>query len=480
MAASTAIQRINALPIKASPIKNMVTCLIGADLLTLLISVAFSLACKSALSGIPVWDTYLRLWPFLFVFIAVYGLVGLYSGMALSPPEELRRATLSSTLVFLVLSAATVYLRGANRYFTWTMLLAMFLSVVLLPLVRSLTRHVFSKEPWWGTPAVIFGSGPDGQRVVSTLLSEPGLGLNPVAVVDDDPSAPLSIHGVPVLRGFELQGTHTDACRSAYAVVAMPNVPSSEFLSMIDRHRLNFSHILMIPNLANFCSLWVNPRSVGGMLGLEVHQQAFVRERHWPKRALDVFLTVAGGMLILPLIAFIALWIKLDSPGPAFYAHERIGQDGKQFGAWKFRSMVQNADQILERYLDNNPNLRAEWEQNHKLKDDPRITYVGRFLRKTSLDELPQLWNVIRGEMSLVGPRPIVLAEIPKYGQRFDLYTKVKSGLTGMWQISGRSDTSYNERVNLDSFYVSNWSVWLDLYILVRTVETVIFRQGAY
>src|SRR5262249_38979935 len=152
-----------------------------------------------------------------------------------------------------------------------------------------------------------------------------------------------------------------------------------------------------------------------------------------------------GAALVLPLIGLLALWIKLDSPGPAFYAQPRIGQDGKQFRAWKFRSMVRDADGILQRYLEQDPAMREEWESSHKLRNDPRITRAGSFVRRTSLDELPQLWNVLKGEMSLVGPRPIVEAEIPKYGDKFSLYTKVKSGLTGMWQISGRSDTSYSE-----------------------------------
>ena len=459
---------------------NTVLCLIAADLFTLLLSVAISLLCKSMVSGIPTWEPYLRLAPFLFVFIAVYALVGLYGGVALSPPEELRRAMLSSVIVFVVLGAATVSLRGASKYFTWVMFLAILLSLFLLPLLRGLLRSRFANEPWWGSPAVVFGAGDAGQRVVSTLLDQPGLGLKPVAVVDDDPEQPGAIRGVPVMRGFELAAMVPQSCEFAYAVVAMPGVPSSRFLASIESYGLRFSRILMIPNLANFCSLWVNPRSVGGMLGLEVCQQAFVRERQWPKRVLDLTLTLLGAVVVLPIIALLALWIKADSPGPVFYSQQRIGQDGKQFQAWKFRSMVQNADGILQRYLDDNPILREEWERSHKLRNDPRITRAGGFLRRTSLDELPQLWNVLKGEMSLVGPRPIVEAEIPKYGNKFSLYTKVKSGLTGMWQISGRSDTSYDERVQLDSFYVRNWSVWLDLYILFRTIEIVLLRKGAY
>jgi Undecaprenyl-phosphate galactose phosphotransferase WbaP len=454
-------------------------CLLAADTVSLATSVAIGVACKSFFTRISDWTPYLRLWPFLFVFLLAYGLFGMYSGLALSPPQELRRATLSSTLVFVILGAATMSLRGATKYFTWTLFLVIVLSVVLFPLLRALVRGRFAGEAWWGAPAVIFGAGPAMQGVVRTLRQEPGLGLKPVAVVDDNPFAPAAIHGVPVMSSLELADALPQN-HSAYAVVAMPGVPSSSLLAPVEQRGLHFSRILMIPNLADFCTLWVDTKSVGGMLGLEVCQQAFVREHQWPKRVLDLLLTVAGGLVVLPLIAAIALWIKVDSPGPAFYAHPRVGQDGKVFRAWKFRSMVQSADEVLERHLSRDPRFREEWERDRKLRNDPRTTSVGRILRRTSLDEIPQLWNVLKGEMSLVGPRPIVQAEIVKYGNKFDLYKKVKSGLTGLWQISGRNDTTYEERVKLDTFYVRNWSVWLDFYILFRTIETVVFRKGAY
>ena len=480
MTPTTAIERFNTIDTPPSRAMNMVACLAITDLITLLVSVALSLVVKAVLIGHLTLSGYVRLWPFLFVFIAVYAAVGLYSGVGLSPPEELRRVTLSSALVFVSLAAMTVSLRGAREYFTWTLFLAMGLSVVLLPVFRAAVRYLFANEAWWGYPAVVFGSGPAGQRVVRALLADPGLGLKPVAVVDDEPDAPETIQGVPVMGGFELANTVASSQRLVYAVVAMPGVPSSRFLSMIERYGLNFSHVLMIPNLFGFSSLWVNPRSVGGMLGLEVCQQAFVPERQWPKRVLDLTLTIVGGILILPLIAGIALWIRLSSAGPAFYSQRRIGHGGTEFRAWKFRSMVENADYVLEDHLAENPDLRDEWERDHKLRKDPRVTRAGQFLRRTSLDELPQLWNVLKGEMSLVGPRPIVEAEVSRYGVNFDLYTRVKSGLTGLWQVSGRNDTSYDERVDLDTFYVRNWSVWLDLCILFRTIGTVLLRKGAY
>jgi Undecaprenyl-phosphate galactose phosphotransferase WbaP len=216
------------------------------------------------------------------------------------------------------------------------------------------------------------------------------------------------------------------------------------------------------------------------MLGLEVCQQVFLPSQQFMKRAIDLVLTVIMGILFAPLILLVAVAIKLDSPGPVLYRHRRIGRGGREFFAWKFRSMVINADQILSSYLQSNPLAAAEWESSHKLKGDPRITRLGRFLRRTSLDEIPQLWNVIRGEMSLVGPRPIVREEIRHYGTDFELYTWVPGGLTGLWQVSGRSETSYRQRVDYDRFYVDNWSVWLDFCILFRTIGIVLSRAGAF
>jgi Undecaprenyl-phosphate galactose phosphotransferase WbaP len=179
-------------------------------------------------------------------------------------------------------------------------------------------------------------------------------------------------------------------------------------------------------------------------------------------------------------LAIIFAAIRLSSRGPVFYGQTRIGRNNSTFTAWKFRSMFANADEVLLSQLEKNPKLRSEWERDHKLKNDPRITPVGRLLRKTSLDELPQLWNVFRGDMSLVGPRPIVAAEIARYSDVFEAYKSVRPGITGMWQVSGRNNTTYLERIRFDEYYVRNWSVWLDLYILVRTFKTVLFGEGAY
>ena len=198
------------------------------------------------------------------------------------------------------------------------------------------------------------------------------------------------------------------------------------------------------------------------------------------KRLIDLPLAVLCSLVVLPMVAIIALLVKLSSRGPVFYSGKRIGAGGRYFYAWKFRTMRTDAEQVLEEHLAKCPELRRQWEETQKLKNDPRVTRVGRFLRKASLDELPQLLNVLRGEMSLVGPRPIVDQEVRRYGDVFQLYCSVLPGITGLWQISGRNNTTYEERVDYDATYVRNWSVWSDLSILVRTIKVVLLQEGAY
>jgi lipopolysaccharide/colanic/teichoic acid biosynthesis glycosyltransferase len=191
------------------------------------------------------------------------------------------------------------------------------------------------------------------------------------------------------------------------------------------------------------------------------------------KGVFDVVFAAALALATLPLGLLIALAIVLDSRGPVFFCHTRLGRGRRPFRLWKFRTMIVASDGLFQEYLHRNPELAREWRLTHKLRGDPRVTRVGRFLRKTSLDELPQLWNVLRGDMSMVGPRPIVPEEIAMYGPAFALYSQVSPGLTGLWQVSGRNDTHYHRRVELDGHYIRHWTLWLDGRILLRTVRVV-------
>jgi Undecaprenyl-phosphate galactose phosphotransferase WbaP len=304
--------------------------------------------------------------------------------------------------------------------------------------------------------------------------------LKPVVLLDDDPQKHGSLLGIPVMGGLEMAPAIARSRYIPYAIVAMPGVPRDRLLNLLEQYGQTFAHLLIIPDLFGFSSLWVVAKDMGGVLGLEIRQQLLLPGPRLVKFLIDRLTTLCGGLLVFPLFLLIAILIRIDSPGPIFYGQTRIGQNGQRFKAWKFRSMVVNADQVLKDYLAAHPEMKEDWLQNQKLRSDPRVTRVGRFLRQTSLDELPQLWNILRGEMSLVGPRPIIDEEVERYGDKFGLYTKVTPGLTGLWQVSGRNNLSYEERVNLDAYYVRNWSVWLDVYILIRTIWVVISGEGAY
>ena len=267
---------------------------------------------------------------------------------------------------------------------------------------------------------------------------------------------------------------------SVTPIVAMPNARGSEVAELLEHHAARFHHVLIIPDLFGVSSLGVDARDLGGILGVRISHRLLYRTPQLVKRAFDLAAATAGSVALAPLIAAIWAAVRLTSAGPGFYAHRRLGQRGEIFTAWKFRTMYRDADEVLRRHLERNPERQEQWERDCKLKDDPRVTWIGRLLRRTSMDELPQFWNVIRGDMSLVGPRPIVSAEVDKYGSRYSLYQKVRPGLTGMWQVSGRNNTSYEERVQFDEYYVRNWSIWLDLYILSRTVRAVVTGEGAY
>jgi Undecaprenyl-phosphate galactose phosphotransferase WbaP len=197
------------------------------------------------------------------------------------------------------------------------------------------------------------------------------------------------------------------------------------------------------------------------------------------KRILDVVGSVVLAVVFSPLILMIAILMRREG-GSIIYKHRRIGRDGRAFECLKFRTMVPNADQVLRDLLERDPAIKAEWVRDHKLRCDPRVTRLGRFLRRTSLDELPQLWNVMRGEMSLVGPRPVVREELLRYGRNIRTYLSARPGITGLWQVKGRNDTDYRRRVVLDTYYVRNQNLLLDLYILFKTTRVVLGGSGAY
>ncbi len=458
-----------------------VSVLLLSDLLTLAAAGAIAIYGRWWLGGLYHPIEYLIHWPLVGIFVAAYACCKLYPNLPLSPAGELRQLSIVTSLIFLGLGTMTFLSQTGIEYSRGVLVIAWASSLVLVPMGRAVVRTALSSRPWWGYPVVVLGAGRTAAKVIRLLQRQPELGLKPVAVLDDDAhGAPRELLGVPVVGSLDLIEELGRKHAVPYALLAQSDIAPSRLDELTDRFDRIFSHLAVIPPLNRFSSLWVSPVDFGGVLGLEVRHRLMDPGRMMLKRLVDVGLVWLFSPILFPLIGLIALLIKLDSKGPAFYSQLRIGEGGQKFKVWKFRTMHRSADKILRRFLRQHPELRAEWEQTHKLKDDPRITRMGWLLRRTSLDELPQLWNVVLNQMSLVGPRPIVDDEVKHYGREFELFKKTKPGITGLWQVSGRNNLSYAERVALDVYYVRNWSVWLDLYLLSRTVFAVLFCRGAY
>jgi Undecaprenyl-phosphate galactose phosphotransferase WbaP len=403
---------------------------------------------------------------------------GLYPGVAINPVEELRRSTRAVTLALFGLWSATLFLHDLTQS-RLVYAIAYVFTVGLIPLLRSMVRRMFAAKPWWGSPVAILGFGMTGKFVYETLIGNPGIGLKPVAILDDNPAqyakVPQHLHRGPLARCLEImQGQSIP-----YAIVCMPGLSRHELLHLVEFYGQCFGHLIVIPNLIGMTSLGITAREVGGVIGLEVRRQLLRPSARLTKRSLDLLFALLTAPVTALVVLISAILIKLEDGGPAFYANERIGLGGEKFKAWKLRSMVLNGDRVLEEYLRSNPEEAESWHRHQKLAFDPRITRVGRLLRKTSIDELPQFWNVLVGDMSVVGPRPILERQIPLYGNSFPLYKQVRPGITGLWQVSGRNKLTFSERAKLDRYVIQNWSVWLDIYILARTPSAVFTSHGA-
>jgi Undecaprenyl-phosphate galactose phosphotransferase WbaP len=414
--------------------------------------------------------------------MAAFAHADLYPGVGVTAVQQIRRLWRSISLVYLLLTAALFLSKNGESYSRGGFFVAWIASLGLVPVGRWIAARCFEERPWWGVPVMIIGVGSSGRAVIRSLLINRVLAYRPVVCVDDDQRKHGECEGVPVQGYLSDTERLARAYATQHAIVAIPNMRRAHLIHHMRLWSRVFPRILLVPNLAGITSLWTEPRDLGGVLGLEVTQNLLNPWNQRIKRAADLILCLIGMVIAAPVLAICAVWIKRVSPGPAFYRQEREGHEGRTLHVLKLRTMYIDADSMLQRHLDQNPDDREAWNRFVKLKRDPRVLPgVGTFLRKTSLDELPQLWNILKGEMSLVGPRPF-----PSYhNQRFasdvrDLRRRVIPGLTGLWQISARSDGDLDVQASLDSYYIRNWSLWLDLYILIRTGRAVLKQDGSY
>lgn len=415
--------------------------------------------------------------------ILINAVIKLYPGVCLGLVDEIRRLTLSLSVVGVMTLARH---KISSEWYQERVIflgVAFGICVVLAPIFRSIARKKLAKTSWWGFPALVCGDDTAAISVDRWLCDNRRLGLRPLGVIANPTFLELDKDSPRFLGSWAEARDIAEERHAYWAIVVEPEETEQIQLGMtgaIEQHLSNIPHAYIVSKLTGIPDHWNRHQMDEGLPGLLIEQHLMLPIPQVVKRAMDIFIAVVAGIVLLPLFLALAAATKISSHGPVFYGHRRIGKGNTRFLAWKFRTMVADADAVLDDYLAKHPELRTEWEHDHKLRNDPRVTGVGKWMRKWSIDELPQLWNVIRGEMSIVGPRPIVDAEIVKYGEHFETFCSVLPGVTGLWQVCGRNDTTYEERIQLDMYYIHHWSPWLDLYLLGRTVKTVLFTKGAY
>jgi len=363
--------------------------------------------------------------------------------------------------------------------FVW--LLTWVLALVLIPLSRAVVKHLLNHYGLWKKQTIIIGSSKNAQEAWQALQSEEVMGFDVIAFYDVDGTCPqASISGVPVLREeAELWNLTHSETQFIVAVEYEQSQYHDLWLKNLARH--NCRSVSVIPTLRGVPLYGTDMAYIFSheVMILRVNNNLAKRTSRFLKRAFDIVGALSIIIMLLPALLVLGFLVGRDG-GPPIYGHERVGMNGRKFKCLKFRSMVINSKEVLEEVLRTDPVARAEWDKDFKLKNDPRITKVGHFIRKTSLDVLPQLWNVVRGDMSLVGPRPVIEDELCRYAGDVDYYLMAKPGMTGLWQVSGRNDIDYDTRVYFDSWYVKNWALWTDIAILFKTAGVVLRRDGAY
>ncbi|MCX6082321.1 MAG: undecaprenyl-phosphate galactose phosphotransferase WbaP [Chloroflexi bacterium] len=402
---------------------------------------------------------------------------GLYPAVGMHYVDELGQIVSSTSLAFLVMISVTFIFKNTQYYSRLILIIAWALSLVFIPLIRYVLRRILIRWQLWGEPVVIIGEYSSATKLCEYFTLNSGLGLRPVAVFRDDNSSdkkPMDFNETERLAKIQASKYSIKT-----ALIVIDNLNDIDLL--VERFRNVFQRLILIKDkqgrfgLDSLVSL-----DFLDILGLQVKNNLYSASAKFLKRFIDVLVTVFGIVILSPLLFLIAIMIKIDSPGKVFYRQIRLGKQGRPLVLLKFRTMHQNADDLLSNELARDPKLKNEWDRYQKLKIDPRVTRVGRILRKFSLDELPQLWNVVRGEMSLVGPRPIMVSQREIYGKIIQDYVQVAPGITGLWQVSGRNQTTFLRRAELDREYIQRWSPWLDIFILLKTIKVVLLQNGAY
>lgn len=425
-------------------------------------------------------DAYLYFWIPL-VFIAFLAISQTYTKMQpiLAMVQQIFYAVLYALITCILILYFMQASMLASRLYVF---LFGFLTLFNIYAGRYILLKLLKKMNWLTKPVILIGAGKTAELALSFFDGDLGYRYRVVGLLDD---APIS---KTLPKRFLLLGqvqNAVDIIRDSgvkTVLITAPGMDGARMEQLVGKIQPLVRDILFVPDLMMLPlgHVGVEPFYTEKVFMLSIRNNLVRRRNRLAKRIFDLILTTVGGILISPILVILAVIVGIDNKGRIIFAHRRVGRKGKPFPCYKFQTMVPDAQERLEEYLAENPEARKEWEASFKLTNDPRVTKLGTFLRKTSLDELPQLWNVLMGDMSLVGPRPIVAKEVKFYGENIEEYYMVPPGITGMWQVNGRSDTTYEERVSMDTWYVRNWSVWIDLVYLFKTVKAVFTGRGAY
>ena len=450
--------------------------LILADMLALSVGWLGTAYVYQTMGGQYVMSTYSAMWPFLLVFILLAAVMRLYHGsiiypgMALDPVEEMRRRVYTVLGTYLLLFCYLSLFRNAEVFSRVVIIVSMIFNFFLIGLFRLLVRKMLKWMNIGQIPVLIAGAGKCGRKLEAEIRGDAHYGLRILGFVDDDPAVENRLGA--------LSDAPAIAARTGARFIICC-LPPHAIMANIRDYMKHFPRILFMTDSIGIPVAWGTPVCLRELGGLEIRNQLLRPLPRLTKSILEFILACFSIVMLIPVFLVLALLVKVSSKGPVLYCADRLGINGRRIRVWKFRTMYIDADEQLEQLLANDPKLAAEWHANFKLEHDPRVTPIGRILRKTSLDELPQFFNVLTGELAIIGPRPIVDAEVAIYGENYEVFARVKPGITGLWQVSGRSETTYEKRIVLDMWYIMNWSVWLDIHIFFATIAEVLRCRGA-
>jgi len=404
----------------------------------------------------------------LLIYLLVFAYEGLYT-RRLVLAEEFRRilrgVTLATGLVIMALFVTRTWVLSRS-----VVLLAMALLLVVLPVLRTMAKQLAIALQLWSKRVIIVGQDRNAQILKTELARNWRLGYQVATVVDDQTLKIMSPTDIVELL-------HRNRAESF--VLSDASVGRKDAARLLRSQESPGDEVIILMDSATLQTVGVEVEQLESLLLMKYRYNLLQPFNILLKRLLDLSLTFIALVVLLPLLALLALVVKLTSPGPVLFVQDRFGRNRRLFRCFKFRTMWQDADQRLEKLLASDPARQAEWQKYSRISNDPRITRPGRFLRRYSLDEFPQLWNVLRGEMSLVGPRPYMPRESDKIGDFIDVITRVQPGITGPFQTSGRKELTFEDRLLLDEHYVKNWSLWVDLVMLARTGRAMLKGSGA-